>query len=119
MQVRREAHKTINLNHYSHVLDQLLRTRFLCDYLSNEVFRHEVLRILYHGESVHTPQRVIHFGSIATARGRRREEAVQHCPRCLTQVRVVVCAQGEAGGRMAMAMREFWNAIVALALEVK
>ncbi len=57
-------------------LGKLLRTLFLCDYLSNEVFRREVLRILNHGESVHTLQRVIHFGSIAAARGRRREELV-------------------------------------------
>lgn len=49
---------------------------FLCDYLSQAVFRREVLRILNHGESVHTLQRVIHFGSIAAARGRRQEELV-------------------------------------------
>jgi hypothetical protein len=35
-----------------------------------------VLRILNRGESVHTLQRVIHFGSIAASRGRRREELV-------------------------------------------
>jgi TnpA family transposase len=57
-------------------LGQLLRTLFLCDFMSNEVFRREVLRILNHGESVHTLQRAIHFGSIAAARGRRREELV-------------------------------------------
>jgi TnpA family transposase len=57
-------------------LGQLLRTLFLCDYLSHEGFRREVLRILNHGESVHTLQRAIHFGSIAAARGRRREELV-------------------------------------------
>ena len=57
-------------------LGKLLRSLFLCDYLSNEVFRREVLRLLNHGESVHTLQRVIHFGTIAAARGRRREELV-------------------------------------------
>ena len=57
-------------------LGKVLRTLFLCDYLSNEGFRREILRILNHGESVHTLQRVIHFGSIAAARGRRREELV-------------------------------------------
>src|SRR5262245_20067693 len=57
-------------------LGKVLRTMFLCDYLSNEGFRREILRILNHGESVHTLQRVIHFGSIAAARGRRREELV-------------------------------------------
>jgi Tn3 transposase DDE domain len=50
-------------------LGKLLRTLFLCDFMSNEVFRREVLRILNHGESVHTLQRAIHFGSIAAARG--------------------------------------------------
>jgi hypothetical protein len=49
---------------------------FLYDYLSNPAFRREVLRMLNHGESVHTLQRVIHFGSIAAARGRRQEELV-------------------------------------------
>jgi TnpA family transposase len=57
-------------------LGKVLRTLFLCDYLSNEGFRREVLRMLNHGESVHALQRVIHFGSIAAARGRRREELV-------------------------------------------
>ena len=57
-------------------LGKLLRSLFLCDYLSNLAFRREVLRILNHGESVHTLQRVIHFGSIAAARGRRQEALV-------------------------------------------
>ena len=52
-------------------LGKLLRTLFLCDFMSNEVFRREVLHILNHGESVHTLQRALHFGSIAAARGRR------------------------------------------------
>src|SRR5262249_47295834 len=57
-------------------LGKVLRTLLLCDYLSNEGFRREVLRMLNHGESVHALQRVMHFGSIAAARGRRREELV-------------------------------------------
>jgi hypothetical protein len=57
-------------------LGKLWRILFLCDYLSNSVFRREVLRILNHGESVHTLQRVIHFGSIAAARGRCQAELV-------------------------------------------
>jgi TnpA family transposase len=57
-------------------LGKLLRSLFLCDYLSNEVFRREVLRILNRGESVHTLQRVIHAGSLAASRGRRHEELV-------------------------------------------
>lgn len=55
-------------------LGKLLRSLFLCDYLSNEGFRREILRILNRGESVHTLQRIIHYGSIAAARGRRHEE---------------------------------------------
>ena len=51
-----------------------MRSLFLCDYLSNEGFRREILRILNRGESVHTLQRIIHYGSIAAARGRRHEE---------------------------------------------
>ena len=57
-------------------LGKLLRSLFLCDYLSNEGFRREVLRILNRGEFVHTLQRAIHSGSIAASRGRRREELV-------------------------------------------
>ena len=55
-------------------LGKLFRSLFLCDYLSNEVFRREILLILNRGESVHTLQRVMHCGSIAAARGRRHEE---------------------------------------------
>jgi TnpA family transposase len=57
-------------------LGKLLRSLFLCDYLSNEGFRREILRVLNRGESVHTLQRVIHAGSIAASRGRRHEELV-------------------------------------------
>jgi TnpA family transposase len=57
-------------------LGKRLRSLFLCDDLSNEVFRREVLRILNRGASVPTLQRVIHYGSIAASRGRRREALV-------------------------------------------
>lgn len=57
-------------------LGKLLRTVFLCDYVTNASFRRALLRILHHGESVHSLQRAIHFGSIAAAHGRRREELV-------------------------------------------
>jgi TnpA family transposase len=57
-------------------LGKLLRSLFLCDYLSNEGFRREILRVLNQGESVHTLQRVMHAGSIAASRGRRHEELV-------------------------------------------
>ena len=57
-------------------LGQLTRTLFLCDYATLALFRRELLRILDHGELVHTLQRAIHFGSIAAARGGRREELI-------------------------------------------
>jgi TnpA family transposase len=41
-------------------LGKLLRSLLLCDYLSNEGFRREILRILNRGESVHTLQRIMH-----------------------------------------------------------
>ena len=57
-------------------IGRLLRTVFLCDYLSNEAFRREMHRLLGHGESVHTLQRAIFFGQLPTHRGRRQEEAI-------------------------------------------
>jgi TnpA family transposase len=55
-------------------LGKLLRSLFLCDYFTIMPFRRELLRLLNHGELVHTLQRAIHAGSLAAARGRRREE---------------------------------------------
>lgn len=57
-------------------LGKLHRTLFLCDYFTNASFRRELLRILHHGESVHTLQRAIYFGGIAVSRGRRHDELV-------------------------------------------
>lgn len=57
-------------------LGKLYRTLFLCDYFTNDSFRRELLRILSHGESIHTLQRAIYFGSIPVARGRRHDELV-------------------------------------------
>ena len=57
-------------------LGNLLRAVYLCDYFTNPVFRIEIRRILYHGESVHTLQRGIHYGSLATKRGRTTDELV-------------------------------------------
>ena len=53
---------------------RLFLTLFLCDFVSNETFRRELLRILDRGEATHRLLRAIHSGNIAAARGRRREE---------------------------------------------
>ena len=55
-------------------LGRLVRSLFLCDYLTNEVFRRTIHRILAYGESVHTLQRAIHDGTPSKPRGRRPEE---------------------------------------------
>lgn len=57
-------------------LGQWLRSLFLCDYFTVEEFRRELSRMLSHGESVHTLQRAIYFGSLAAARGRQLDELV-------------------------------------------
>jgi TnpA family transposase len=57
-------------------LGKVLLTLFLCDFLNNETFRRELLRILNRGESTHTLMRAIHSGNISAARGRRRDELV-------------------------------------------
>jgi TnpA family transposase len=55
-------------------LGKLLRTLYLCDYLSNPVFRIEVLDLLNQGEAVHSLQRAIHNGMITAKQGRTTEE---------------------------------------------
>src|SRR3954447_583481 len=55
-------------------LGKLLRTLYLCDYLSNPVFRMEVLDLLNQGEAVHSLQRAIHNGMITAKQGRTTEE---------------------------------------------
>jgi hypothetical protein len=50
-------------------LGKLLRTIYLCDYLSNQVFRTEVLDLLNQGEAVHSLQRAIHNGMITAKHG--------------------------------------------------
>lgn len=57
-------------------LGMLLRSVFLCDYHSNPTLRAEIRALLNRGETVHTLQRCIHFGSIDAARGRRQREMV-------------------------------------------
>jgi TnpA family transposase len=55
-------------------LGRLLRTLYLCDYLSNPVFRLGVLDLLNQGEAVHSLQRAIHNRMITAKHGRTMEE---------------------------------------------
>lgn len=55
-------------------LGKLLRTLFLCDYITNPEFWREIHTLLNRGESVHELQRAISYGRIAAERGRRRDE---------------------------------------------
>ena len=55
-------------------LGRLLRTLYLCDYLSNSTFRLEVLDLLNQGEAVHSLQRAIHNRMITAKNGRTIEE---------------------------------------------
>lgn len=57
-------------------LGRLLRTLYLCDYLSNPEFRREIHTVLNRGESVHLLQRAVYTGKIAPERGRRRLELI-------------------------------------------
>lgn len=58
------------LDHYG----RLLRSVFLCDYLTNDAFRREIHTLLNRGESVHQLQRAIYYGRVSAERGRRRDE---------------------------------------------
>ena len=55
-------------------MGRLLRSLYLCDYLSNPMFRAEVLDLLNQGEAVHSLQRAIHNGIINAKQGRTTEE---------------------------------------------
>ena len=55
-------------------LGRLLRTLFLCDYLTIPDCRREIHTLLNRGESVHPLQRAIHGGQVAPGRGRWRQE---------------------------------------------
>lgn len=57
-------------------LGRLLRTLFLCDFLTKPAFRRELTRLLNRGEHVHTLQHAIHLGSIRPERGRRPDEMI-------------------------------------------
>jgi len=55
-------------------LGRLLRSIFLCDYVTIEDFRREIHTLLSRGESVHQLQRAIHDGRVPHERGRRGDE---------------------------------------------
>lgn len=55
-------------------LGRLLRSIFLCDYVTIEDFRREIHTLLSQGESVHQLQRAIHAGRVPHERGRRGDE---------------------------------------------
>ena len=55
-------------------LGRLLRSVFLCDFVTIDDFRREIHTLLSRGESVHLLQRAIYDGKVATDRGRRRDE---------------------------------------------
>jgi TnpA family transposase len=55
-------------------LGRLLRSIFLCDYLTIPDFRREIHTLLARGESVHQLQRAVYTGKVAPERGRRRDE---------------------------------------------
>ena len=57
-------------------LGKLLRTLYLCDYFSNRPFRREILRLINHGEALHSLQRQIHAGTIAPLQGRSEAEQI-------------------------------------------
>lgn len=55
-------------------LGRLIRSIYLCDYLSSEEFRRTIHRILVHGEHIHTLQRAIYSGSFSKPRGQYEQE---------------------------------------------
>ncbi|HDC7066959.1 TPA: transposase, partial [Staphylococcus aureus] len=55
-------------------LGRLLRSIFLCDYVTIEDFRREIHTLLSRGESVHLLQRAIYSGRVPHERGRRGDE---------------------------------------------
>ena len=57
---------------------KLLRTLYLCDYLSNPLFRTEILDLLNQGEAVHSLQRAIHNGMITAKHGPHDGGARRH-----------------------------------------
>jgi len=66
-----KAHKAHKAAEY---LGRLLRSIFLCDYMTIDDFRREIHTLLSRGESVHQLQRAIHAGRVPHERGRRGDE---------------------------------------------
>jgi TnpA family transposase len=86
------------------VLGRMVRTLFLCDFLTNAEFRREMRRLLNRGESVHVLQHAIHVGPIQDDRGRRKDELTT-ISACLTFMSNLVIAwnfsrMGEALDRL-------------------
>jgi TnpA family transposase len=59
-----------------HALGQLLRTVYLCDYLTLPDFRRSVYQVLERGESVHALQRQICTQALPAKRGRTAQELI-------------------------------------------
>ena len=57
-------------------LGKINRTIFLCDYFAEPEFRQLLNRMLSHGESVHTLQHAIRYGTASSQRARRHQELV-------------------------------------------
>jgi TnpA family transposase len=55
-------------------LGRLLRTAFLADYFTNEVFRRELRRVLNRGEAVNALKRAIYSGRVNPLQARRGDE---------------------------------------------
>jgi TnpA family transposase len=54
-------------------LGRVLRTNFLCDFLTQPDFRRELRTLLNRGESVHQLQRAVYHGRLDPQRGRRAQ----------------------------------------------
>lgn len=67
---------------------KLLRTLFLCDYLSNKSFRRDIGRTLSRGESLHTLQRAIYTRPLSAKAGRDAQElkAISNALTLLTNI---------------------------------
>ena len=68
------AARTDKAHKAAEYLGRLLRSIFLCDYMTIDDFRREIHTLLSRGESVHQLQRAIHAGRVPHERGRRGDE---------------------------------------------